>query len=125
MIEKLKTVNTVAKEIFKEAMFNFMVDIETLVHKTSVDPKLLLLKVCLRNNENERAPEDIFPVITGLTERFGLLLAGNKIIIPEELEEEVVDALHFGHPESTKMLAESNIFCWRVMQKDTEEKCST
>ena len=52
------------------------------------------------------------PGFSELTERFGLLFAGDKIAIPEELKKQVVDALHFGHSDSTKTLAESNIFWW-------------
>ena len=98
-----------AEENPKKAELNFMVDVKTLIHKTSVDPKLLHLKICLRNNRKERAPENFSPVLSKVIERLGLF-TGDKIVIPEELKKQVVEALHFGHPGSTKMLAESNIF---------------
>ena len=91
-----------------------MMDKKTLIRKISVDPKLLQMKTCIRNNQKKRAPlppsEETSPVFTKLTERFGLLFAADKIVIPDELKKRVVDALYFGRPGSTKMLAESNIF---------------
>ena len=44
-----KIVNAEANENLKKAKLNFIMDSKTLIHKTSVEPKLLLLKVCLRN----------------------------------------------------------------------------
>ena len=91
----------------------------------SVDPKLPQLKNCQRNKQKEGALEHFSSLFTKLTERFGLLLAEAKIVKPDELKKQVVDALHFGHPGSTKTLAESNIIWWTGMPKDVEEKCST
>ena len=75
-----------------------MVDSKTLIHKTSVGPKVLQLRICLRNRRKERAPKEFSPVFI---ERFGLLIAGDKIVIPEELKKQV-DVLHFGHPARRK-----------------------
>ena len=74
---------------------------------------------------SERAREDFSPVFSEITERFGLLFAGDRIVVPEKLKKQVVDALHFGHPGSTKMPAESNIFWWSGMNENIENKCST
>ena len=78
-----------------------MVDLKTLVWKTSVDPKLL--KNCLRKNQKERAPKELSEegrkVFAELMEHFGLLFAGDKIGIPKELKKKVVEALHFGQPD--------------------------
>ena len=41
MLEKSTNLSAEAEENLKKAEFNFMVDIKTLFHKTSVDPKLL------------------------------------------------------------------------------------
>ena len=43
--EKPKIKNAQVNESLKKAVFNFMVDLKTLLQKTSVDPKLLQLKV--------------------------------------------------------------------------------
>ena len=82
MIEKPKTV----EENLMEPEFNFMVALKFLVCKTSVDPKLLQLKICLRNNQREQTPKELSPVLTELTNRFGLLFVGDNIVITEKLE---------------------------------------
>ena len=126
VIEKQKMKSAAVEENMKKAEFNFMIDLEeTLLHKTSVDPKMLQLMICLRNRQKERAPEDFSPVCGEITGRFGLLFAGDRIVVPVELKRQVVVALHSGHPSSTKMLAESNIFWWFGMKKDIEIKCGT
>ena len=54
--EKPKVKNDESEENWKKAEHNFMVDLKTLRHKTSVDPKLLQLKICVGNKQKEIAP---------------------------------------------------------------------
>ena len=71
----------------------------------------------MRYNQQEIAPENFSPVFNELTERFGLILAGDKIVIPDEMKKkQLEEALHVGLLGSMKMLAESNIFCWSGMR---------
>ena len=84
-----------AKENLQEAEFNFKVDLKTLIHKTSDDPIQLQVKICLHNNQKEGDPEEFILVSSERTERFGFLFAGDKIVVPEELEEQVVERLRF------------------------------
>ena len=88
MIEKPKQLNAKADKNLKKA--EFMLDLKTLIHKTSVDPKLLGLKVCLPNIRKQLAPEEFSPVFTEFSEQFGLLFSGDKIVVPEELRKQVV-----------------------------------
>ena len=125
MIKKPKIVYAEAEENLSKAELKFMVKLKSLLEKTSVDPNTLQLKNCLRNIQKERAPEQFSPVLTNLTEQFGLLFAGDKMVVPEEIKKRVKDALHFGHPKSTKVLAESKVICWAGMQKDIKWKHST
>ena len=67
-----------AVENLKKAEFNFMLDSKTLIYETSVDLKLL--------QQKKQPPEEISPGFNELSERFGMLLAGDKIVIPEELK---------------------------------------
>ena len=124
VIKKPNTKSTKAEKL-KKAEFNFMIDLKTLIQKISVEIKLLQLKVCVRNKQRDRAPEEISSLYREITERFGLLFAGDRIVVPEELKRPVVDAFHFGHPGSPKMLAESSTFWWSGMKKDIENKYST
>ena len=110
IVEKPKIVNAEAKENPKKAEFFFMSDLNFLIFKSSIDPKLLQLKIYLPNNQKGRAFEKFSTVVTELTKQFSLLFVGEEIVKPEELEEQVVDALHVGHPDSIKMLADSHKF---------------
>ena len=120
VIEKPIIKNAEAEGNFRKAKFNFIVGLKTLVRKTSVDPKLIQLKICLRNNQKKRALEDISPVFIELNKRSGLQFAGNKIVIPEYLKKQMVETLTFGHSLSMEMLAEKNTFRWSGMRKDNK-----
>ena len=106
----------------KKAEFSCMIDPKILIHETSVHPKLLQLKIFVQSKK--KAAVDFSPIFSKITERFGLLIAGDRIVVPDELKRQVVDALHFGQPLSTKMLAEGNKFWWSGMKKYMENECS-
>ena len=125
MIEKPKFENTEAEENLQKAKFNFMVHLKTLIHKTSVDPNLLLMKVFQRNNQKERAPRRILSGFQRTHWTIWSTISRKQNCKTRGVKEQVVDALRFGHPESTKVLAKSYIFCWAGVRKDIEEKCST
>ena len=125
VLEKPKLTNAEAEEKLKKTKINFMIHWKGLMHKTSVDSKLPQLKICVRDKQKERALEEYSPVFSEITQSFGLLFAGDKIVIPQKLKKQVVDALRFGHPGSTKKLTESNIFKWSGMRKDIENKYDT
>ena len=125
MIDKPKTKIAEAEENFKKAEFNFKIELKTLIHKSSVDPKFLQLKLCVRNKQKDRTPEELSLILSEITEKFGLVFTGDTVVISGELKRPLVDALNFGHPGSTKMLAENSIFRWSGMKKDKKSKCST
>ena len=102
-----------------------MIDVKTLIHKTSVDPRLRQLRIRVRNQQRKRAPEKTYPVVSGIRKGLGLLLAGGKIVSPEELKKNIVDKLQIRRPGSTKMITEGNIFCWSGMRRDIEINCIT
>ena len=77
--EKLKIMNAETLEDLKRAQFNLMVHSKVLIYKTSVNAKLLQLKICLRNNQKQRPHEQLSPVFSDFTERLVFLFAGNKI----------------------------------------------
>ena len=78
IFQKLKILKAEAEENVKKSKFNFMGDLKTLIHKISVDPELLQMKVCLRNRQKERTPKKS-PIFTELTNRFDLPFSGDKI----------------------------------------------
>ena len=125
VINKPKTKSSEAEEHVKKAKSSFMIDLKTRIHKTSIDPIFLQLKIWVRNKQKDRAPEKFSPVFCEIIEQFGLLFTEDIVVIPEELKRAVVDALQFRHPGSTKMLAESSGFWWSGMKEDIKNKCIT
>ena len=109
----------------KKGELNFLINLKTFILKFSAPAILLQLKICVRNKQEEKDPDGFSPVFSEITKLFGLLVAGDKIVVPEELKRQVVDELHFGHLSSTKMLAESKMILRPGMRKDIENKCST
>ena len=102
-----------------------MIDLKTLIQKTSVVPKLLQLKIYEKNNQKERGPRNFSPVFSEIIERFRLLLAGNKGVILEEQRKQFLEALHLRHRDQTKKLAENNIFWLSGMEMDIENESNT
>ena len=79
VIDKPKPRNAEAEKNLKKAEFNFMVDLKTLIHETSVDPKLLQLKICLLNNE---LPKNFLRFSVNLPND-STVFAVDEIFIPE------------------------------------------
>ena len=102
IIEEPIIVNAKADKNLKKAEFDFIVDQKTLIHKSSVDPKVLQLRICPRKKPKRGSSRKNSPIFVELTERFCLLFAGHKVVKPEVLKKKVLDSLHFGHPSSTK-----------------------
>ena len=123
--EKPKTKNTRAEDKLRKADFNFVVDLKTLIHKILVDLKLLQLKICLRKSQKKRPPQKILPFSMTLANDLVFYFAVVKYVMIEELKKQVVEALHVGHPGSSKMLADSNILWWSRKKKKIENKGST
>ena len=60
IIAKPKTKNTEAAKNLEKAEFYSMVDLKTLIHKTSIDQKRQELKICVKNKQKKIAPEEVF-----------------------------------------------------------------
>ena len=97
-----------------------MVDLKSLIHKVSVDPKLLHSKPCLQNNQKQHDPEENPVVFIELTIRFRLFFAGDRTITSQEFLKLMSERLLFGHTASTKKIAASSNFCWSGMEKDSK-----
>ena len=69
-----------------------------------------------------------YPVFTELSVLDGLLLRGNRIIIPELLRDEVIKRLHTGHMGLTKTLDRAKAAVWwpgmSSQLKETVENCT-
>ena len=64
-----------------------MIDLKTLMHKTSVDLKLMQLeKMRPKKKEKSKAPELLFPVFREITSRITLLFIGESTVVPVKLK---------------------------------------
>ena len=59
LFENPKTKNIEAEGNLKEAEFDFKIDLKNVIPRTSVDLKLSHPKICVRNQQKERAPEEL------------------------------------------------------------------
>ena len=64
VIEEPRMKSTKADEKMMKAEFNFMIDLKTMIHKTSVDPETLQVKICVRKKQKERASEKFSSVFS-------------------------------------------------------------
>ena len=94
MIKKPKTKRTETEEDLKKTEFDFMIDLKTLIRKTSLDQKLLQLKNSVPIDQKDETPRNS-SVFRENTERFDMLIYGDRIVIPERLKRPLVDALQF------------------------------
>ena len=68
------------------------------------------------------APEQCRPIFEKLSIRSGLTFNDEKIIVPTELREKLMETLHFGHAGSTKTLTEGWMFWWPNIHKKIEDQ---
>ena len=52
IFEKPKNVNAQAEQNLRKPEFKFMQTWKTVIYRSSIDPNLLQLKICLRKNQN-------------------------------------------------------------------------
>ena len=99
-----------------------MLDLKTLIAKSTTDAELNRVRDAMRRNEKNTAPEAYRTTFEKLSNEWGLTFNDDRIIVPTELRKKLLETLHFGHAGYTKMAAEAKIFWWPNMQKETEEK---
>ena len=99
--------------------------VECCPRKLPYGSERITTKYMCPKQEKDRAAQGVSTVFNKITERFGLLFAGDRIVVPEELERPVGDALHCRHSGSKTMVAESSILWWSGRKKDNKFKRST
>ena len=85
--------NIEAEKKLKKYVSKFMVDLKIMIYSNSINPKKILFKICLRKNQRQRDPYETFPDFIELTEMFELMFAGEKLVVPDELNKQVVEEL--------------------------------
>ena len=99
-----------------------MLDLKTLIAKSSTDAELNRVRDAMRRNEKNTAPEAYRTTFEKLSNKWGLTFNDDQIIVPTELRKKLLETLHLGHAGYTKMEAEDKLFWWPNMQKEIEEK---
>ena len=122
MIDKITGNKKATGETIKKAEFSFMLDLKTLIAKSTSDAELNKVRNAMRRNEKNPSPEAYRTTFEKLSNKWGLTFNDDRIIGPNELKKKLLETLHFGHAESTKMAPEAKIFWWPNMQKEIEEK---
>ena len=122
VIEKITGEKKSIEDTIKRAEFNLMLDLKTLIAKSSTDAELNRVRDAMRRGVKNTAPDQYRNVFEKLNNRWGLTFNDDRIVVPTELRKKRLDTLHFGHAGATKMTAEAKIFWWPNMLKEIEDK---
>ena len=112
IVGKLTTNKKVTEDHIKKAEFDFMMDLKTLIAKTTIDPELTRVRNSMRREDRETFPDGYRAVFDKLSIRRGLVFVDDQIVISIDLRRRLLDILHFGHSGITKMTSEAKIFWW-------------
>ena len=122
IVGRLTENKKMTEENIKKAEFNFMLDLKTLISKTTIDPEMTRVRTSMRREEKDSAPEGYRAVFDKLSVRWGLVFVDDQIAVPIDLRRRLIEILHFGHSGITKMLSDAKIFWWPEMRKDIEQR---
>ena len=84
-----------------------MMDLTTLTSKTANDPQLSRVRNSMRREDRETNPDSYRTVFDKLSIRRGLVFVDDQIVVPIDLRRQLLDILHFGHSNITKMTSEA------------------
>ena len=122
VIEKITGEKKCSEDTIKRAEFNFVLDLKTLIAKSSTNAELNRVRDAMRRGEKNTAPNQYRNVFEKLNNKWGMTFNVDRIVVPTELRKELLDTLHFGHAGATKMTAEAKIFWWPNILKEIEDK---
>ena len=98
-----------------------MLDLKTLIAKSTTDVELNRVRDAMRRNEKNTAPQTYRRIFEKRSNKWGLSFNDDRLVVPNELRKKLLETLQCGHAGSTKMVAEAEIFRWPNMQKEVEE----
>ena len=110
IIEKKAKRNEQQEKNVRSAELDLKRDLERLIKETEVDPDLIKLNRSIEDNIVSQIANDYNTVAKKLTHRWGIIMGGDRIIIPKTLQNAALIALHFRHPGFTKMCTDAAIF---------------
>ena len=117
VIEKVTGNQKNTEETIKKAEFNFMLDLKTLIAKSSTDAQLNRVRDAMGRDDKDMAPEHYRTNFDKLNNKLGLTFNDDRIVVPTELRKKLLDTLHFGHAGATKMTAEAKIFGGQICRR--------
>ena len=106
----------------RDAELKFMADLKTIIRETNRDRDLIATIIGLDGGDENSIPDAYYRHHKQLSTRWGIVFLDDRIIIPAGMRETVLNALHFGHPGETKMIADSKIFWWPGITEDIQQK---
>ena len=86
----------------EKAEFNFMLDLKTLIAKSSTDAELNRVRDAMKRGEKNTATDQYRTTFEKLNNKWGLTFNDDRIILPTELRKKLLDTLHFDMPELPK-----------------------
>ena len=79
------------------------VTIQELLLVSESDPELIIIKECLDTGQWDTAPQPFRAVKDELCQKRGLILRGNRIVVPESMRPRILQLAHEGHQGITKV----------------------
>ena len=122
IIGKVTGVKKNTEDTIKKAEFNFMLDLKTLIAKSSTDAELNRVRNAMRRGEKNTAPDQNRTIFEKLNNKWRLTFNDDRRVVTTELRKKLLETLHFGHVGATKMTAEAKIFWLANRQKEIEDK---
>ena len=82
VIEKITGEKKCIEDTIKRAEFNFMLDLKTLIAKSSTDAELNRVRDAMRRGEKNTAPDQYRNVFEKLNNKRGLTFNDDRIVVP-------------------------------------------
>ena len=75
----------ITEETIKEAEFEFMLDLKSLISRTAIDPELTSVRARTRRKHRDTTPDSYRPVFDKRSIRWGLVFMDDQIVVPVDL----------------------------------------
>ena len=122
IIETPKRKSEEMEENLRRAELTYMTDLQTIIRETNRDKALIATVMGIETEDENIIPDEFYRVAKRLSTRWGIVFMDDRVVIPIGIREEVINALHFGHPGLTKMEQEAKIFWWPNMTEEIKDK---
>ncbi|EYC37500.1 hypothetical protein Y032_0784g2333 [Ancylostoma ceylanicum] len=120
-------INADAVNLFTNTSAKLPLTADDVAKETQKDPLLKEVLHCVQTGEWPKKSKDRLlrfnSIRSSLTTQGGCLVFGDRIVIPDKLQELVLQDLHDGHPGMARMKMLARDYCyWTSIDKDIEDK---